>query len=119
MNARELDIVIVSRNTRDLLAACLDSLRAHPLRSGWMTVHVADNASDDGTEELVRERFPEVRFEQIGWNSGFCVANNRILATTAAPWALLLNPDTEMSEGALDHCLDEIEARPDVGVLGC
>jgi N-acetylglucosaminyl-diphospho-decaprenol L-rhamnosyltransferase len=119
MAARELDIVIVSRNTRELLVACLESLERHPLRRGRMSVHVADNASDDGTEAAVRERFPDVQFEQIGWNSGFCIGNNRVLARTAAPWALLLNPDTEMSEGALDHCLDEIERRPHVGVLGC
>ena len=70
-----------------------------------MTVHVVDNASTDGTPEMVREEFPEVVLHALDWNSGFCVANNIVLRESRADFVLLLNPDTEVYEGALDHML--------------
>ena len=92
---RVLDVVIVAwTGAREHVRACLASLREHPLRSGAMAVHVVDNASADGTSDMVRADFPEVELEALGWNSGFCVANNLVLRRTAAPYVLLLNPDT-------------------------
>jgi N-acetylglucosaminyl-diphospho-decaprenol L-rhamnosyltransferase len=117
---RHIDIVIVScTGSREVLRACLQSIVRHPLRRGVMTVHLVDNASRDGTVEEVRERFPWVEVTELDWNSGFCIANNVALARGKAPYALLLNPDTELSEGALDHCMNVIERMPDVGMLGC
>ena len=115
-----LDVVIVSwTGSRPLLRDCLDSLERHPLRSGSMRVWVVDNASADGTAAMVRGDFPWVRLEELPWNAGFCIANNVALARATAPYALLLNPDTEVTEGALDHMLATMEERPDVGVAGC
>lgn len=114
-----LDVIVVTaRGGRELLCACLESLERHPLRAGPMAVHVVDNASRDGTAEAVRARFPWVRYEELGWNSGFSVANNLVLRRTSGPFVLLLNPDTEVSEGALDYSLDALRARPDAGMLG-
>jgi hypothetical protein len=115
-----LDVVVVSSTgARELLRACLRSLRAHPLTTGEMRVHVVDNASTDGTPEMVREEFPEVVLHALDYNSGFCVANNLVLRTSRAPFALALNPDTEVSAGALDHMLDVMRSRPDVGMSSC
>ncbi len=50
-----------------------------------MTVHVVDNASTDGTPEMVRDEFPEVVLHALDWNSGFCVANNIVLRAVATP----------------------------------
>jgi GT2 family glycosyltransferase len=115
-----LDVVIVSSTgARELLRACLESLRANPPASAPMCVHVVDNASTDGTPEMVRDEFPEVMLHALDWNSGFCVANNLVLRTTEAPFVLVLNPDTEVYAGALDHMLELMRARPDVGMSSC
>jgi N-acetylglucosaminyl-diphospho-decaprenol L-rhamnosyltransferase len=120
VNDRRLDIVIVScAGSKQVLDACLASLERHPLRSGEMRVQLVDNASRDGTVSYVRSRYPWVEVEELDWNSGFCIANNRALARSSAPFALLLNPDTEVPEGALDACLEELIARREVGILGC
>lgn len=116
---RRLAVVVVSFECRELTLACLASLRRHPLRRGEMAVWVVDNASGDGTVEAIRERFPEVEVVALDRNAGFSAANNLVLRRTADPYVLLLNPDTEATEGALDHMLDTIESRPDVGMAGC
>ena len=84
-----------------------------------MTVHVVDNASDDGTPAMVESEFPWVRLHVLEENVGFSAANNLVLRSTDGPFALLLNPDTKVLEGALDHMLDALEARSDVGLAGC
>jgi GT2 family glycosyltransferase len=115
----DLDIVIVSFNCQNLVQACLSSLERHPLRRGRMRVHLVDNASADATVEVVRARFPDVRVWPLRENAGFSAANNLVLRSTHAPYALLLNPDTEALEGTLDHMLDLMRARPDIGLAGC
>jgi N-acetylglucosaminyl-diphospho-decaprenol L-rhamnosyltransferase len=115
-----LEVVIVnSTGGRDLLRECLRSLERHPPRSAEMTVWVVDNASTDGSVEMVRAEFPWVRVEPLSWNAGFCVANNVVLRRASADYVLVLNPDTEVSERALDHMLGVMEEHPDVGMSGC
>jgi N-acetylglucosaminyl-diphospho-decaprenol L-rhamnosyltransferase len=116
----DLDVVIVSSTgAHDLLRACLASLRANPPATADMKVHVVDNASEDGTPQMVRDEFPEVELHALDYNSGFCVANNLVLRESQAPFALVLNPDTEVYEGALDHMLDVMRERPDIGMSTC
>jgi N-acetylglucosaminyl-diphospho-decaprenol L-rhamnosyltransferase len=112
-------VVVSSTGARDLLRACLASLRTHPPANGTMEVHVVDNASTDGTPQMVRDEFPEVVLHALDWNSGFTVANNLVLRESHAPFVLLLNPDTEIYEGALDHMLDLMRERPDIGMSSC
>jgi N-acetylglucosaminyl-diphospho-decaprenol L-rhamnosyltransferase len=68
---------------------------------------------------MVRREFPWVALEALSWNSGFTVANNIALRRTRAPFVLLLNPDTEVTEGALDHMVRAMRERPDVGMASC
>ncbi len=120
MSPPVLDIVIVSSTgAREVLRPCLRSLREHPLTTGDMRVHLVDNASTDGTPEMVRSEFPEVVLHALDWNSGFCVANNIVLRDTRAELALVLNPDTEVYEGVLDHMVALMRARPDIGMSTC
>lgn len=115
-----LDVVVVSvTGAHDHLHACLRSLRAHPYTGGPMTVHVVDNASVDGTPEMVELDFPEIVLHRLDRNAGFCVANNRVLGATTAPWVLLLNPDTEVYEGVLDHMVTVMEREPRIGMSSC
>ena len=115
-----LEIVIVSSTgARDVLRDCLVSLRANPLTIGDMEVHLVDNASTDGTPEMVRADFPEVVLHALDWNSGFCVANNLVLRESDADFVLVLNPDTEIYEGVLDHMVRLMRERPEIGMSTC
>ncbi len=105
--------------SRDLLRAALQSLRDNSYTGGEQTVHVVDNASSDGAPEMVRAEFPEVQVHEMGWNAGFCVANNVVLEAATAPYALVLNPDTEAYPGTLDHMVKLMEDHPEVGMAGC
>ena len=84
-----------------------------------MRAHVVDNASHDGTPEMVTEEFPEVVLHALPLNAGFSVANNVVLRDVQSRYALLLNPDTELLAGTLDHMVCTMEGRPDVGMAGC
>jgi N-acetylglucosaminyl-diphospho-decaprenol L-rhamnosyltransferase len=115
-----LDVIVVTTNgAKEHIRACLRSLHRHPLTAGPMTVHVVDNASTDGTAETVRHEFPWVDLVQLHWNSGFCIANNVAIRRATAPYILLLNPDTEVYGGALDHVYRLMEAQPEIGMSSC
>jgi N-acetylglucosaminyl-diphospho-decaprenol L-rhamnosyltransferase len=115
-----LDIVlVVSDGDIDHLETCLGSLQRHPLTGGDMTVNVMDNSTGTDVERLVSERFPHVRLHRFGRNVGFCVANNVGLRQTSSPFALVLNADTEFVESSLDHLVELLRSRPDIGMVGC
>jgi N-acetylglucosaminyl-diphospho-decaprenol L-rhamnosyltransferase len=112
-------VIVVSTGAREHVRLCLESLRRHSLEAGPMVVHVVDNASSDGTPEMIRDGFPEVRLQSLPWNAGFCIANNVVLRRATARYVLLLNPDTEVTPGALDWMVSLMEARPDIGMASC
>ncbi len=112
-----LDVVIVSYRCEAMLRDCLLSLQAHPPAIG-MTVHVVDNASSDGTAEMVEREFPEVKLTVNSVNAGFGAANNLVLRNTEGDYALVLNPDTRVTAAALDTLIELMEAQPRIGVVG-
>jgi GT2 family glycosyltransferase len=112
-----LDVVVVSFRCRDLLRSCLRSLAAGS--SSDHRVHVVDNASNDGTAEMVASEFPDVQVTVASRNLGFAAASNIGLAAGRAPYVLMLNPDTVVEPRALDKLLALMEERPDVGICGC
>ena len=121
----DLSIIIVSWNVRDLLGLCLYSLQQsrRSLASGdddafEVEVIVVDSASDDGSVELVRERYPEVKLLPQSSNIGFTRGNNIGLKQAKGQFLLLLNPDTEVSRDALAKMIDYMKAHPRVGILG-
>ncbi len=118
MTAHRLDVVIVSYRSKELLRECLRSLRDFPA-SGGMTVRVVDNASHDGTEEMVRDEFPEVALSVAARNDGFAAGSNAAIQEGDAPYVLCLNPDTRVTEGALDRMLEIMDERIKVGISGC
>src|SRR5690349_18953518 len=89
----DLRICIVSWNAREDLRACLRSLPAAATRHNLQTV-VVDNASTDGSPEMVAREFPDVCLIRRPANEGFSGGSNRALADLEAPCALLLNSDT-------------------------
>ncbi len=110
----ELSVILVSFNGRELLDACLRSLQAS-LSEIPHEVIVVDNASLDGSADLVAERFPSVRLMRNSENLGYPKANNQGLAVASGTYVLLLNPDTEMALGVTDRLLSELKGRPDAG----
>jgi N-acetylglucosaminyl-diphospho-decaprenol L-rhamnosyltransferase len=113
-----LDVVVVAYRSRDLVEACLESLRQHP-PAGGATVTVVDNDSGDGTAELIRRSFPDVRVIEPGANIGFGAANNLAFRATSSPYVLALNPDTRMTPGTLDRLLALMDEQPEIGICGC
>ncbi len=118
MKTSVFDVVVVSYQSRDLLRSCLASLRAHP-PNGGVRIWVVDNASQDGTREMVRSEFPEVELVASETNLGFAVANNLVIRRGRAPYVLALNPDTRVTPGSLDHMLELMESQRSIGVAGC
>jgi GT2 family glycosyltransferase len=116
--APRLSILIVSYECRDALLRCLASLDAGT-RGIAHEVIVVDNASADGTAEAVRRLHPEVVLIASGENRGFSWASNRAMERATGEHLLLLNPDTVVPDGALTAAVEALEARPDVGMLGC
>ncbi len=112
----DLAVVVVSANDARWLDACLQSLFAHAGNIALEAI-VVDNASSDGTAELVRERFPGVRVV-VSPNLGFAYGNNRGLWHTRARYVLLLNPDTEILRGSLAELVAVLDAQPEVGIAG-
>jgi GT2 family glycosyltransferase len=112
----DLAVVIVSANDARWLERCLSSLLAHA-GTASLDLLVVDNASTDGTRELVAARFPAVRLISSP-NRGFAYGNNRGIESTSARYVLLLNPDTEVVDGTLGELVDALDDRRDVGLAG-
>lgn len=112
----DLSIVIVSWNVRDLLADCLESIRAGDGLS--VEVIVVDSDSVDGTPNMVRERFPAVRLVEPGSNVGFTKGNNIGIQASLGRFVLLLNPDTRVLGEALEKMVGYMDDHEKVGALG-
>jgi hypothetical protein len=117
MSVEAVTIVIVSYNTRPELENCLASLALHPPRTTH-DVLVVDNASTDGTTEALRARWPAVGLIEAGSNLGFAGANNLGVRASTSEFALLLNSDTLVPDGAVDTLVESLRAEPDVGAAG-
>jgi GT2 family glycosyltransferase len=112
-----LSIIIVSHNTRDLLARCLTSIREAGYRQPY-EVLVIDNASSDGSAEMVAERFPDVRVVRNEANLGFSAANNRGVTLSSGDHILLLNSDAQLKPGTLESMVERLDRDPDLGIIG-
>jgi GT2 family glycosyltransferase len=117
----DISVVIVSYRVRDVLRDCLKSLYAGGGLDGITSeVILVDNASGDGTAEMVRAEFPQVRCIALDDNRGFSGANNVGLAEATGRTLLLLNPDTLVPQGAIAKCVRYLDDQPaDVGAMGC
>jgi len=114
--APTIAVVVVSFETRTTL---LDGLTALERNAGIaIETVVVDNASQDGSLEAVRARFPRVRVVANAQNVGFARACNQGLRETRAPLVLFLNPDAALEPGALAALASLLEARPRIGIAG-
>ncbi len=113
----DLSVIIINWNTRQLLLDCIRSVIA-TVRTATFEIFVVDNGSSDGSVEAVQRDFPDVAVIANGHNLGFAAANNRALARAAGTYAVLLNSDTILKDGALDGMFRFMEEHPGAGMCG-
>lgn len=113
----DLTVIVVSYNTRELTLRALEALYSETVTTPLRTL-VVDNASQDGSAAAIAQAFPEVEVIDPGTNLGFARANNLAAARATTPWILLLNPDTEIRDRAVDRLMAFARARPETRLFG-
>jgi GT2 family glycosyltransferase len=113
-----ISIIIVNYNVRDFLHHALVSLQK-AMKGIRGDIIVVDNASDDGSVEMVRRRFPAIHLIVSKVNLGFAKANNLGLKRAQGKFLLLINPDTLVQEDTLRVMIKFFLENPDVGLAGC
>lgn len=113
----EVSIVIVNWNARDLLRGCIRSIKEQTHRT--FEIIIVDNASADGSAQIVEAEFPCVTLIANETNRGFAAANNQGIRISNGRYILLLNPDTIVLDGAIDRMVAWCDQHPDVGCAGC
>src|SRR6266481_5014790 len=113
----DISVVIVAWKAKHYLELCLDSLaKAPPRRS--MEVLVVDNASADGTIEMIETKFPWVKLIKSRENLGFAKGNNVAIRQCPGRYIALVNPDVIVFPGCLDALADFLDQNPKVGNVG-
>ncbi len=116
MTTVPVTVAVVSWNDRQLLAACLRSLKSE-VDAGRADVWVVDNASTDGSPQMVRDDFPWVSLIASSENRGYGPAINLVAARTQTPWLAAANQDVELTAGALEALLQAGEADGEAAVV--
>lgn len=112
----KLSVVIVNYNVKYFLEQCLISV--YKASKGVdMEVFVVDNASADGSCQMVKQRFSQVHLIENAVNVGFSVANNQAIRTAKGRYVLLLNPDTLVEEDTFTKCIEFMDLHPNAGAL--
>ncbi len=114
----QISVIIVNYNVRDFLQHALVSLQK-ALKGLKGEILVVDNASDDGSVEMLRKDFPSVQAIANRTNVGFARANNIALRKAKGKYILLINPDTIVQENTLRVMMGFFDENPDVGLAGC
>ncbi|MEC9374092.1 MAG: glycosyltransferase family 2 protein [Planctomycetota bacterium] len=116
MSEVRITFIITAFNNRDVLDACLTSLRAQSI-SDWHCI-VVDDCSTDGTEEFIREKHPWVRVMRNPTNIGPSRGRNLAIAATTSPLLAFLDSDTVLAPDWLEILLNALEADPTIGIVG-
>ena len=113
----DISVVIVGWNARHYLELCLESLEKAPPRRSMETL-VVDNASSDGSVEMIETRFPWVKLIKSPENLGFAKGNNFAIRECQGRYIALVNPDVIVFPGCLDALADFLDHNPKVGNVG-
>lgn len=113
----KLSIIILNYNTKELLEDCLNSVKKREDEVNFEVI-VSDNASTDGSADMVREKFPWVKMLE-GENAGFSAGNNRAKGYAKGEMVLFLNPDTIVHKDTLKKTVEYLEEHKDVGAVSC
>ena len=113
-----LSVVFLSYNTRDLTRQALSAVLA-AAEGLEAEIFVVDNASADGSADMVAEEFPQVKLIRNPANVGFAAGNNVALRQVVGEYALLINTDTIVRRDALRTMVEFLDAHPEAGACGC
>jgi N-acetylglucosaminyl-diphospho-decaprenol L-rhamnosyltransferase len=111
----DVSVVVVTYHCRDEARECLRTLYAQPPELELETI-VLDNASGDGTADMVRAGFPDVRVLELAENIGFARGVNRAAELARGEHILLLNPDALVHPGAVERLVRFAYERPEHGL---
>ncbi|MEW5799493.1 MAG: glycosyltransferase [Bacteroidota bacterium] len=114
----DISVIIVNYNVREFLNNALASL-TKSLQGFQSEIFVVDNASDDGSVEIISRNFPLVHLIANKTNVGFAKANNQALERSTGKYILLINPDTLVQENTVRELITFFESHNDAGLLGC
>lgn len=112
-----LSVAIVNWNSSNLLNACVRSISCFPPSEDYEVI-VVDNASSDFDEKRFRDEFPNVKLIVNNDNAGYARGNNQAIELSTGDYVLLLNPDTEVTENALDALIRFMDEHTDAGATG-
>jgi GT2 family glycosyltransferase len=118
MVTKDVSVIVVNYNVRDLLEQCLRSIH-RACEHLDAEVLVVDNASRDSSSQMVEDKFPWVQLIQNQVNVGFSRANNQALERARGRYFLLINPDTLAREDTVQTMMDFMDAHPEAGAAGC
>lgn len=105
-----IDIIIPNYNGLDLLPTCLNALRQQTRQD--FSITIVDDASTDESVAVLRSEYPEVHVLEMPVNSGLAKAINTAIASTSAPYVVLLNNDTEADRHWLEYLVGALESQP-------
>ncbi|HEY5494308.1 MAG TPA: glycosyltransferase family 2 protein [Candidatus Anoxymicrobiaceae bacterium] len=111
----EVAAVIINRNTREFLRACLQTLQAQDF-SGGISIWVVDNGSTDGSPQMVLGEFPEANLVWNDANVGYSKACNQGIGNTREPYVFIMNSDTALSSDTVSHLVSYLERNPECGL---
>jgi hypothetical protein len=113
----ELSIIVVNYNTKEFLKNCLKSV-FQKMKDIRFEIWVIDNASTDGSLEMLREEFPKVKIITNKENIGFARANNQAIKKARGRYVFLLNPDTIILDENFKMLIQFMEEHPEAGACG-
>ena len=114
----DISIIIVNYNVKEFLENLLQSIFS-AVKGLQVEIIVVDNASKDGSVEMLTSKFPTVKTIANEKNLGFAKANNLALKAASGKYFLLLNPDTILKENTLEAMFDYMQSHPEIGMSGC
>jgi O-antigen biosynthesis protein len=119
----KLSVIIVNYNVKFFLEQCLLSVTraietARKQEHVECAIIVVDNNSVDGSQKMLKEKFPDIIFIENKKNLGFSAANNQGIQVSDSEYVLLLNPDTLVEEYTFLKCIKFMDQHPEAGALG-
>jgi GT2 family glycosyltransferase len=117
LSTLDMSVILVCWNNKDYLEPCLRSLYEGDLGSSFDVV-VVDNGSTDGSQAMLRERYPDIQIVQNDHNVGLARACNQGIQVTRGRYALLLNNDTLVNGPSLDAMVEFLDANPEAAAVG-
>ncbi|MBC7476423.1 MAG: glycosyltransferase family 2 protein [Candidatus Sericytochromatia bacterium] len=113
----DVSIIVISYNTKDYTKKCLESIY-QKTKDIDFDIYVVDNKSSDGSQEMIKSNFPQIKLIENNHNVGFGSANNQAIKLSIARYVFLLNPDTFLLNNAIKILYDFIDNKGNKGV-GC